>query len=165
MQHPDVEHPGDRRRIVAGEVGRHVLVGEALAVDGDAQRVQGVGVWPVGVEQRHVRHPERAGHAVLCIVIAAHHKHLPPRVGKPSHLVGEKKAGAVVRPIPVIDVAGDHEKRGVFRDRKVNQTPERAPSRAPDQLGGRSWIGFEPAQRTVEMDVGGMNELELAMPS
>ena len=162
VQQADVEQARDRWRIGPGQVILFGLVGEALAVDGDPDRIEAAGVGLGMAEDGDVfGQAQRAGNAVGGVMVAADGEDRDGRLGQPAHLGGEEQAGAEVRPVAVVNVARDQQEIDFFLDGEIDEAAEGAARGATDQLGGGRWIGLQPSQRAVEVKVGGVQEPEV----
>ena len=67
-------------------------------------------------------------------------------------------AGPPVLPVAVIEVAGEQHEADLPFQRQVDEVAQRLPRGGADALGRR--IRVKAAHRTVEMQVGGVQELE-----
>jgi hypothetical protein len=94
-------------------------------------------------------------------VVAADGEDLDLRLGQPAHLCGEEQSGAEIRPVTVVDVAGDQQEIDFFLDRQIDEAPEGSAGGGADEFGGGGGIGLQPAQRAVEMEVGRVQEAEI----
>jgi len=101
---------------------------------------------------------QRGSEAVFRIVIAEDQHDADARLAQPGHALGKEKAGAVVPPHTVEDVAGDEHQPAFPIDRERDQVIECLARRVlqPRRLLGRALA--QPGQRAVEMQVGRMQE-------
>ena len=161
MEQADVEAAAVDGRVVAGEVVLHLVGGEPLAVDRRRGFVVMAGLGPVDVHLLDVvGQAEVAGHLVPGVVIAADEVDPDAGVAEVGHPPGEPEARVVVLPVAVVDVAGDEDEGDLLRDRQADQVLERPTGRPADLLDGAPLIPVEPPQGAVEVDVGGVEELE-----
>ena len=116
---------------------------------------------PVGREHRDVvGQPQVAGHPVLGVVVAADQEDRDAGVAEPGHLLAEEEPGVVVVPVAVVEVADDQDERDLLLDRQPDEVLQRPPGRPPALLDRRPLVAVEPPLRAVEVDVGGVEELE-----
>ena len=87
-------------------------------------------------------------------------KVLTPASCEPPQLVGEKPRRLHRRLFAVVKVAGDHERVDLLRQAEINHGDKGFSRRPADQLGELRIAQRQRRQRRIEMDVGGMNELE-----
>ena len=128
---------------------------------GDGHVVEVAGLGPVDVQRDHVvGQPEVAGHPVLGVVVAADQEDLDAGVAEVGHPLDEPEAGVVVLPVAVVDVAGDQDEGDLLVDRQPDQVLQRPPGRPADLRRRAPLVPVEPAQGAVEVDVGGVEELE-----
>ena len=161
MQHADVEQPRYRGWIVTRKVLRHRLVGKALPVDRYAEGFQCAGMRPFMVEDRHLRQAQRPGHFVGGVVVAANCEDRDVGDMQPPHLRGEEHPGAKIRPVAVVNISRDDDERHLFVQRQIHHPPQRPPGRAANDLHRRIGIGLQPAQRAIQMQVGGVQKFKI----
>jgi len=119
-----------------------------------------MGVSVVRPERDHVGWQRKPlGHLVFGVVVAIDDECRNAGGGQPTHLACEEHAGVVVLPVAVVQIAGDDHEIDLLIDGRSHQVRERFASSGAQQLGRRVGIGRQPGERTVEMDVGGVDEL------
>ena len=107
-----------------------------------------------------VRVGQTAGHPAGGIVVAGYDK--DDNAGRFQALdLGDKiKTGMVVFPVAVKQIARNQDNVDGLRHRQIDEIFER-PSGGLANFGhGRSLVSFQTMQRAVQVDVGGMDELE-----
>ena len=159
MQHANVVIPGDGGRIGGGEIVGGFLVPEALAVQDHAQRVEGEGLRFLRRETTHVvRQLELARHLAFGVVIAEKHENRNAGAPEATHLATEEDAGVVIAPAAIVEIAGNHHEINLLLDGTVDQLAKGVPCRVAQLRGRCIGISGESGERTVEVDVGGVNE-------
>jgi hypothetical protein len=159
VQHADVEPAGHRIGIAHGQVLQRRRVLEAAPVQGHAQGVDAEGLGPAGVEDVDVgRKAQPARHLALGVVVAVEQIDRDAGLVQPAHLAHEEVAGVEVAPGAVVEVAGDDEEIDRQLDRLVHEVGEGVPRGVAQRLHRGVLVGGQPAQRTVEVDVGGVDE-------
>ncbi len=99
-------------------------------------------------------------------MVAVDHEGVNLRFAQPVHLVREEQAGVVVLPITVVKVAGEHDKVHLLIQRQVHQILEGPARRSPEMLDGGAFVLLEPFQRTIDVQIRSMDELEhLSLPT
>jgi len=85
----------------------------------------------------------------------------------PPHFPGEEQASAVVAPVGIVQVAGDDDESDVLSDRQIDQVRECAARALPGHAVGHGAKAGEPEERTVQVNIGGVQEFhaeEVYMP-
>ena len=100
------------------------------------------------------------GDARLGVVIAANDKGLDARLVEPPELVGEKPRRLHRCLFAIVEVAGDHECVDVLRQAEIDNGDKGFSRRPADQLGQLGIAQRQRRERRIEVDVGGMNELQ-----
>ena len=72
--------------------------------------------------------------------------------------VDEKQAGVVIRPITVIEVAGQDDEIDALGQCELNQACECFPCSPAQRLNGSALVFIEPAQWTIQVNISGMQE-------
>ena len=80
------------------------------------------------------------------------------RFAEPVELPDEVEAGVVVAPVAIVEVARDQQEIDPTIDRQLNQPLERPAGCPSDPIDGRVLVAFEAPERTVEVDIGGVDE-------
>jgi hypothetical protein len=75
-----------------------------------------------------------------------------------THLPDEKKAGLIVPPIAVIEVTSDDDEGDLLFDRLADEVIERDARCGPDSFSGRALLPGKSLERTIKMNVAGVNE-------
>ena len=70
----------------------------------------------------------------------------------------EEQAGLIVAPIAVIEIARDDDEGDLLFDRLADEVVERCARRGADPFGGGALLSGKSLERTVEMNVAGVNE-------
>ena len=163
VQQTDIEHARYGGRIVGRKIRGNCRSSEALAVDRDAQLVEHDRFrFAVREHVDVVGQRQRAGHLVRGVVVAGDYEHANPGLAQLGHLGHEEQPGALVPPVAVVEVAGDEHERGRLVDSQLHQVFHRPPGGLANLLDRSPLVTFEPFQRTIEMNVGSVNELEHA---
>lgn len=111
-----------------------------------------------------VRQLQPTRHLAVGIVVAVKQVDRYSRVPKPAHLTNEEQPSVEVLPISVVDVASNHHELDLFIDGLGDQVLESVPGRGPQALSRRIGIRRQTSQGTVEMEVGGVDELHIICP-
>ena len=76
-----------------------------------------------------------------------------PRVTQLVHLPDKEQSGIEVTPVAVVEIASNHHKIDPLLNRQLNQIFERPSARAANQIDGSPFVGFEPFQGTVQVQI------------
>ena len=103
----------------------------------------------------HVGRPtnSRADFA-LGVVVASDQADGNSRPFEPAKLPRGPDAGIHVFPLTVKEVSGDDHKRDGFVDGQLHQVFEGFASRISETFCRRAGVGFQPAQRAVDVNIG-----------
>ena len=77
---------------------------------------------------------------------------------QPAHLLHEEKAGLIVAPVAVIEVAGDDNEVDLVLDRLADEIIEGGAGRGANAFGRGALLPGKSLQGAVEMDIAGMDE-------
>ena len=113
-----------------------------------------------GEDLDRFRKRQLPGDARLRVVVTADDEGRDPRLMQPPELVGEKAGGLHRGLLAVVEVAGDQESVDLFGKAEVDDRRESLARRPADEVGKLRLAQRQRAQGRVEMNVGGMNELE-----
>ena len=162
VEHADVEGVGIGGRIVENKVLGDSWRGETLAVDGDLKVGKDVRLRPPAAELADVWRPwngprDHGGG----VVVSRKDEHWDPRQLEAAHGPRKVQAGAHVPPIPVEEIAGDYNKIDLLVDGVLDEIVEGRSRSAPDLFDRQTLVARQAMQRTVEMDVSGMQKAEI----
>ena len=161
VQHADIEPSGNRIGVAGHQIFTHVGLLETLAVQGDSQFFEPDGVGFGTIEDVYVwRCRQLFRHVVLGIVVAVQNDGDDANRIEPRHLAVEKKAGVVFLPVGVVEIAGNDDERDLFLDGPVDQRRECGARRRAQQLDRCILVSGEPGQGAVDVNVGGVDELQ-----
>ena len=163
MQQPDVEAAGDRRGVAVGEIFEVRALRIAPPVDRDVEVFDAHSLRRRSVEVGDaVREHQRARDSTRRVVVAANDDHRDPASRQSRHARAEVEPGLVVAPVAVVDVAGQHNERDVLSQRQIHHVVEGDPGGATDLIDRGTLVTLEAAERAVEVQIGGVKELEHA---
>jgi hypothetical protein len=91
-------------------------------------------------------------------MIAVEQEHRDSSLREPAHLPDEEQSGLVVAPVPVIEVTSDDDECDPFFNRLADEVIERDARCGPDSFSGRALLPGQSLERTIEMNVAGVNE-------
>jgi len=133
-------------------------------VDGKAEFFYSVclGV-PHGEGLHVVGHPQVLGDLACGVVVARDDKDPDAFLAKPGHLVREEEPRVVVLPVAVVEVPRKQDEVDLLRSGQLDEILEGPAGSPADLLHGRTFVDLEPDERTVEMDVGGVDEFHNAL--
>ena len=94
-------------------------------------------------------------------MVACHDENADASGLKLSHPIDEIQAGVVILPVTIVEIAGKQDKSDVLFNRQINQVIEGAARGTADFLDRSTRIALESAERTVEMNVGGVDEFQM----
>ena len=161
VQNADIEEAVDRVWIGGGEVVGDIAQPEALAMKRHAKLLK-----HECLRFTRGKHLDALGHAqtprdlAFRIVVAVKDEGRDVRFRKAANLAGEEQPGLIVAPIAIIEIACDHHKIDLLINRFGDEIVESLPRRRTNALDGRPVIPREPPQRTIEVNVCGVNETE-----
>jgi hypothetical protein len=159
VQNADVETALKRLGIREPQVDINVPLPKALAVEGNAQAFQFERFWFSCGEDLHiVGQGQTASDLALRIVVPIQQKSGNLGPGKPTHLSNEIEPRLIVAPIPVVEVPSNDNERGFLVDHLADQIVKGLPRCHPNPLRSAPFIISKAFERTVEMNVAGMNE-------
>ncbi len=92
------------------------------------------------------------------IVIAADQERADPRLVQAFDLLGQEPGGLHRGLLAVVEVAGQQQRIDLLVDAEVDDPHESLPRGIADQCGELGVTERERTQRTIEMDVGGVDE-------
>jgi hypothetical protein len=104
------------------------------------------------------RECQPSGDTALGIMVASEQHNRNTRSLKLPDAVHKKQAGVVIRPIAVIEVAGEDDEIDSLGQRELDQAGERLARGPAQRLRWRALVIFQSAKRAVQMDVGGVQE-------
>ena len=147
-------------------IARHHVLGDGAgrephAVDADAKLGQADGVGLVAAQ--HARSAgvfQPLGDDAGGVVVAADAEDANARAGEARGLLGEELAGAPVLPGAVEQIPGDQDEGDALCEGEIDQVGVGGAGGVADALGGGVGVGFEAAQRAVDVQVGGVEESE-----
>ena len=156
-----IESARYRRRITESKVLVRVPSGKAATVDRNAHVLKGPRSDVLPVEHVHVaRIAELIGEPVARVVVAQNDEHVDPRVAEALHPLHEIEPGRIVPLVAVENVARQDDESAFLFDRRSHQIVERLAGRQLDLLGEISRLARQPDQRTIQVQVRSMKELE-----
>src|SRR3984957_14079681 len=79
-----------------------------------------------------------------------------------AHLLDEEQPRLIIAPVSVVEIAGDDDERDFLLDRRVDQIGKGGSRGRPDSGGGRPLLARQPFERTVEVNVAGMDKSKAA---
>jgi hypothetical protein len=83
---------------------------------------------------------------------------------QPYHLIAKKQTRPKISPVTVVDIAREEDKCHALFDGQVHERSQRLTRSAPQAFHRSARIGVQPAERAVDMQVGGMDELHVELP-
>ena len=165
VEQPDVHQPPLRRRIALRKILVDRTPREALPVHDDSGLRELDALGPLVGQLAHiVGQPEPPDDAAGSIVVAAHPHHLHARLRELRHLRREEQPRRVVVPFAVEQISGDQKQARILLEAQLDQVLQSAPGSAADLLDRRAFITLEPAQRTVQVQVGRVHDLHGVAP-
>ena len=93
-------------------------------------------------------------------MVATDHQDPDARLPQLLELTHEEKAGVVVLPIAIEEIAGHQKQVHPFFDGKLHQIGESVTGGRAHGVHGGALVPLQPPQRTVQMDVGRVDELQ-----
>ena len=128
---------------------------------GDRQRTVANRLRPPVVEQRDVGGPGNLpGHFTLRVVIAQDQIDRDAGPVEPLQLGGGREGGAEIAHVGIEQIAGQEQKIGLFVETNLHKIVESRRVANRNRSMGCAGVLFEPTQRAVEMNVGGMQKFD-----
>jgi len=161
MQDADVEHARDRVRVVGDQVVGNVALPEALTVERGADLLE-LECFRLSCRKRsHVLwENEAAGDLALCIVVSVEQEGRNTGLCEPPHVSHEEKARLVVPPVTVVKVSRNDYEGDLLLNRLSDEIVECPTCCRPNAFGSAPFLAGESLERTVEMNIGRVNETE-----
>lgn len=159
VKQTDIHKPRLGGRVAGSEVVSDGAGGEALAVDGDADVLEGHGLRPRGRQQPDALRPAQR----LCdhaggVVVAPDHYNRDVGLAQAPKLADHIQAGVVIGPVSVDDVTGDQQQVGVLVQAQIDKRAQRRPGRSAHRLDRRPWVRRQSPHRAIEVNIGSVNE-------
>ncbi len=143
MEQPNIQHAANSRRIGGGKVIQYGLRGKALAMNRDTQVLQFNSLRLPMVQHDDVfGERQRTSHAVHRVVVAGNHENRDTGLAEAQHLRHNIKAGAVVLPIAVVEVAGNQHEGGRLVQSKLHQIRQGSAAGLADFVHRSTWIAL-----------------------
>ena len=159
VQDTYIEVTGRRGWISGDEVLRDVALPEALAVECNGVLLQKNCFRTSCRKHTNVRREDKAARDLTFgVMIAVEQEDRDSDLSETAHLPDEKKAGLIVSPIAVIEVTSDDDECDLFFNRSADEVVERDARCAPDLFSGGALLPGKSFERTIEMNVAGVNE-------
>lgn len=148
MQDADIEATGNRRRVREDQIVRNVALPKTLAVKRDIEMWQPEGLGFARRKHADVgRQSQPACDLIFRVVIAIKEEDGDIGVRQPTHLLHKEKAGLIVAPIAVIEVAGDNDEIDLLLDRLADEIVEGHTRCCADPFGSRALLPGNTAHR------------------
>jgi hypothetical protein len=158
-----VEHARQGRTVGRRDVlgGRRFLVAATVNDDPEIVKPHALALRALELVDPF-RSGQVAGDPTLSVVVAKgdHGPDAGPR--QACELRNGELTGRLVLPGAIIEIAGDHHEGSTFLDREIHDVGKGLPGRAAHQARERLVTPREAVQRTVEMNVRGVDEGEVA---
>ena len=81
-------------------------------------------------------------------------------IPKTTHFAPQVDPSAVIFPVSIVEITSDEHEGHPGLDRQVNELRQRSSACPTKLLHRSSFIARQSSERTVEMEVGGVNELK-----
>ena len=94
----------------------------------------------------------------LSIVVAVKQEDRDASCCEPAHLPDEEKPCLIIAPVSVIEIARDDDEFDLFVESQTHKVFKRLAGRGPDTVSRATILACKAYQRTVEMDVCGVDE-------